>query len=257
MSKTKQACRGVCIINASLPHEPWQALRTSAFALNGQAKSVHKTWGTWGLQMNQHQCVSVQHVHWDLSALDILSIHHRYIVSWNAHKGRLGVGFRGEGGKNYFPRSEPYGALEARQGSSIFSEWSHHLTVKDRCLLKQKPWHRKQPVQLSCSLQTTLRILYSPCYCQTRALQIHRRLLIKFTWFTGLAEPQSSSSNMWSQDPQTGQLWRLWLQKRLEGPGGFGAGSLHSVIHWNVFQKLKLQGGGGVFVIWGWSKFKT
>lgn len=117
--------------------------------------------------MNQHQCVSVQHVHWDLSALDILSIHHRYIVSWNAHKGRLGVGFRGEGGKNYFPQSEPYGALEARQGSSIFSEWSHHLTVKDRCLLEQKPWHRKQPVQLSCSLQTTLRILYSPCYCQT------------------------------------------------------------------------------------------
>lgn len=46
-------------------------------------------------------------------------------------------------GEKLFPLVWTYPGLKAKQSSSIFSEWSHHFTVKDRCLVEQKP--RQQP----------------------------------------------------------------------------------------------------------------
>lgn len=145
-------------------------------------------------------------------------------------------GLGAEGGKTISSS-----VLEARQGSNIFSGWSHHFTVKDRCLVKAEPW-QQEVTQRTAGWTFMLLINNSGTSFIHPHIDRQKKRVCKS------ASDHQSCRSLLEWSPGAACDYSIHRQdscgalagEKTGGPDGFGAGS-----HNNVFHKIsstKLQG---------------
>lgn len=122
-------------------------------------------------------------------------------------------GLGAEGGKTISSS-----VLEARQGSNIFSGWSHHFTVKDRCLVKAEPW-QQEVTQRTAGWTFMLLINNSgtsfihPHIDRQKKGFVSLRVTINHVEVCSSGAPEPHVITVSTDRTAAG----LWLEKRLEG----------------------------------------